>query len=371
MDGWTGQILRVNLTNRTHRVETFSEDFATTWIGGRGFAVKILYDELAPGIDPLGPENKLVVAVGPISGHPGSQHGQDDRGREVARHRRLRRREPGHARHGPDPQGRLRRPDRRGPGRQPDHALHRGRPGRVPAGRRGLGPGHDRDQRLDLREVRQGRRRPQHRPGRREHGPLRHGPQPRGTLRRAARHGRGHGLQAAQGDRGQGLQAHPAGVPGGDEGARPRRPQGSPGDGQGVGLVHPGHGRRAALVQRGGGAAGPQLPGHPSPRRLEGRRRAGQRGADGHLRLSELHDALRHRDPGRGGPRVGDRLREHRPPRARTSTSTTSPPSAPSTTCATTTAWTRSRPAASSGSTRTRSSRAPSRATCASATPRA
>ncbi len=68
MDGWTGQILRVNLTTRTYRTEPFSEEFAHSWIGGRGFAVKILYDELAPGIDPLSPENKLVVAVGPISG---------------------------------------------------------------------------------------------------------------------------------------------------------------------------------------------------------------------------------------------------------------------------------------------------------------
>ena len=76
MDGWTGQILRVNLTNGTHRVETFSEEFATTWIGGRGFAVKILYDELAPGIDPLGPDNKLVVAVGPISGIPAPNTGK-------------------------------------------------------------------------------------------------------------------------------------------------------------------------------------------------------------------------------------------------------------------------------------------------------
>ena len=76
MDGWTGQILRVNLTNRTHRVETFTEEFATTWIGGRGFAVKILYDELAPGIDPLGPDNKLVVAVGPISGVPAPNTGK-------------------------------------------------------------------------------------------------------------------------------------------------------------------------------------------------------------------------------------------------------------------------------------------------------
>ena len=76
MDGWTGQILRVDLTSRTHRVESFSEDFAHTWIGGRGFAAKILYDELPPGIDPLGPENKLIVAVGPISGIPAPNTGK-------------------------------------------------------------------------------------------------------------------------------------------------------------------------------------------------------------------------------------------------------------------------------------------------------
>jgi len=68
MKGWTGNILRVNLTNKTYKKESFSEEFATTWVGGRGFAVKILYDELKPGIDPLGPENKLIVALGPISG---------------------------------------------------------------------------------------------------------------------------------------------------------------------------------------------------------------------------------------------------------------------------------------------------------------
>jgi aldehyde:ferredoxin oxidoreductase len=76
MNGWTGHFLRVDLTTRTFKVESFSEDFAHTWIGGRGFAVKILYDELAPGIDPLGPENKLVVAVGPISGVPAPNTGK-------------------------------------------------------------------------------------------------------------------------------------------------------------------------------------------------------------------------------------------------------------------------------------------------------
>jgi aldehyde:ferredoxin oxidoreductase len=76
MDGWTGQFLRVNLTEKTYRIESFSEGFAHTWIGGRGFAAKILFDELRPGIDPLGAENKLVVAVGPISGVPAPNTGK-------------------------------------------------------------------------------------------------------------------------------------------------------------------------------------------------------------------------------------------------------------------------------------------------------
>jgi aldehyde:ferredoxin oxidoreductase len=76
MDGWTGQILRVNLTTKTSKIETFTEDFAHKWIGGRGFAVKILYDELAPGVDPLGPDNKLIVAVGPIAGIPAPNTGK-------------------------------------------------------------------------------------------------------------------------------------------------------------------------------------------------------------------------------------------------------------------------------------------------------
>jgi aldehyde:ferredoxin oxidoreductase len=76
MNGWTGQILRVNLTTKTSKIETFSEEFAHKWIGGRGFAAKILYDELKPGIDPLGPDNKLIVAVGPIAGIPAPNTGK-------------------------------------------------------------------------------------------------------------------------------------------------------------------------------------------------------------------------------------------------------------------------------------------------------
>ena len=76
MNGWTGHTLRVNLTTRTHKKESFSEDFARKWVGGRGFAAKLLYDELAPGTDPLGPENKLIVALGPIAGIPAPNTGK-------------------------------------------------------------------------------------------------------------------------------------------------------------------------------------------------------------------------------------------------------------------------------------------------------
>lgn len=76
MYGWTGNILRVNLTTKTFKKEAFSEEFAHKWVGGRGFATKILYDEVKPGTDPLGPDNKLIVALGPIAGIPAPNTGK-------------------------------------------------------------------------------------------------------------------------------------------------------------------------------------------------------------------------------------------------------------------------------------------------------
>jgi len=76
MYGWTGNILRINLTTGSIKRESYAEEFARKWVGGRGFAVKILYDELKPGIDPLGPDNKFIVAVGPIAGIPAPNTGK-------------------------------------------------------------------------------------------------------------------------------------------------------------------------------------------------------------------------------------------------------------------------------------------------------
>lgn len=68
--GYMGKILRVNLTRERILEEPLPEDVAKKYVGGATLAAKILFDELKPGVDPLGPENKLVIAPGVISGIP-------------------------------------------------------------------------------------------------------------------------------------------------------------------------------------------------------------------------------------------------------------------------------------------------------------
>jgi len=46
----------------------YNANIAKNFLGGRGFAAKILWNELNPGTDPLSPKNKLVFAAGPLTG---------------------------------------------------------------------------------------------------------------------------------------------------------------------------------------------------------------------------------------------------------------------------------------------------------------
>ncbi len=68
MYGLMGKILRVNLTERKITEEEISEELAKKYLGGRGLASKYLFDELRPGTDPLGPENKLIFMAGLLTG---------------------------------------------------------------------------------------------------------------------------------------------------------------------------------------------------------------------------------------------------------------------------------------------------------------
>lgn len=66
--GYMGKILRVNLTNQTYTEENTTEELARNFIGGAGFGIKFLFDEVPGGTDALGPDNKLIFAPGPLSG---------------------------------------------------------------------------------------------------------------------------------------------------------------------------------------------------------------------------------------------------------------------------------------------------------------
>ena len=68
MYGWNGLFLRVNLTKSKAASKKYDAKLAKNFLGGRGFAAKILWDELKPGTDPLSPKNKLVFATGPLTG---------------------------------------------------------------------------------------------------------------------------------------------------------------------------------------------------------------------------------------------------------------------------------------------------------------
>jgi len=67
MLGWTGNFLNIDLTKSKAVPQQFSESLAINFLGGRGFAVKVLWDTLQQGTDPLSPENKLIFATGPLT----------------------------------------------------------------------------------------------------------------------------------------------------------------------------------------------------------------------------------------------------------------------------------------------------------------
>lgn len=66
--GFMGKILRVDLSEGKIWDEDVQEDLVRKFIGGIGIATKYLYDEVPKGIDPLGPENRLIFMTGPLAG---------------------------------------------------------------------------------------------------------------------------------------------------------------------------------------------------------------------------------------------------------------------------------------------------------------
>ncbi len=74
MHGYAGRLLRVDLGSGKSWVESLEEAKARRYLGGRGLGARILVDEVPAGCDPMGPDNRLVLAMGPLAGTfaPGS-----------------------------------------------------------------------------------------------------------------------------------------------------------------------------------------------------------------------------------------------------------------------------------------------------------
>ena len=73
---WTRRILRVNLTEGTCTDEPLNMEWAMKYIGQRGLATKYLVEEIDPKVDALSPENKLIMATGPLTGTMASTGGR-------------------------------------------------------------------------------------------------------------------------------------------------------------------------------------------------------------------------------------------------------------------------------------------------------
>ncbi|UCH43055.1 MAG: hypothetical protein JSW16_00510, partial [Dehalococcoidales bacterium] len=77
LNGYNGKILRVDLSSRNISVDEPEEDFYRSYVGGRGLVSYYLLREVKAGVDPLGPENKLIFATGVTTGVPVAGSGRN------------------------------------------------------------------------------------------------------------------------------------------------------------------------------------------------------------------------------------------------------------------------------------------------------
>lgn len=68
MDAFAGRILHVDLTERKTWIEPLDEGLVRRFLGARGINAYLLWRDLRPGVDPLGPENPLIFGLGPLTG---------------------------------------------------------------------------------------------------------------------------------------------------------------------------------------------------------------------------------------------------------------------------------------------------------------
>ena len=74
--GWQKKVLRVDLTTGRCEPEPLNMDWAAAYLGERGLATKYLWENMDPKADPMGPDNVLIFATGPLTGTMSSTSGR-------------------------------------------------------------------------------------------------------------------------------------------------------------------------------------------------------------------------------------------------------------------------------------------------------
>ncbi len=67
--GYAGKILRVDLSSGS-TISVPTKDYADRFLGGRGIAAKIYWDEVSPDVKAFDPENRLMFVTGPLTAVP-------------------------------------------------------------------------------------------------------------------------------------------------------------------------------------------------------------------------------------------------------------------------------------------------------------
>ena len=68
--GYMGKMLRVDLTSGALWDEPLEPELAENYLGGTGFGVEYLYREVPPGVEWDDPQNRIIMASGPVGGTP-------------------------------------------------------------------------------------------------------------------------------------------------------------------------------------------------------------------------------------------------------------------------------------------------------------
>ena len=68
LGGYSGRILRVDLSNEQISEESLDNETLRKYIGGNGLGTKYLYEEVPPGVEWSDPENRIMFFAGPLGG---------------------------------------------------------------------------------------------------------------------------------------------------------------------------------------------------------------------------------------------------------------------------------------------------------------